>query len=343
MNVAAGLREILNGSETADEAAIKEVCFKETWGSHYGDPELWASTWVHRGDCSLIGIFWDTGLFAKTGWSDIEADIRPAAEARAAGTSEILPFRHADHRIKVIGDMACATFTETMWHVSDVDRATPMELLEHRVLERQDGRWKITHLIFVPVRNTTHDRAHIRVDVLGRVVQISPAMKAALAGSGLTISAGRLRAVRPKWDRELQAAIARMHGLTGFGPLGTDFLEGEFAGRARAREFPILLGEDEAGRQRYCMAMVQDGEVFVALDNPARIDRRLRLANVVYGLSEAQLRLAREIVGGLALPAAADKLGISPNTARTHLNRIFEKTGVNNQAALVRCLLTVGA
>ena len=76
---------------------------------------------------------------------------------------------------------------------------------------------------------------------------------------------------------------------------------------------------------------------------PARIDRRLQLANVVYGLSAAQLRLAREIVGGLALPAAAEKLGISPNTARTHLNRIFEKTGVSNQAALVRCLLTVGA
>ena len=172
---------------------------------------------------------------------------------------------------------------------------------------------------------------------------ISPAMRAALADSGLTISAGRLRAVRPKWDRELQAAIRRMHGLTAFGELGAAFIEGEVLDRADTREFPILLGEDERGGQRYCMVMVQDGEVFVALDNPARIGRRLQLANVVYGLSAAQLRLAREIVGGLALPAAAEKLGISPNTARTHLNRIFEKTGVSNQAALVRCLLTVGA
>jgi hypothetical protein len=37
-------------------------------------------------------------------------------------------------------------------------------------------------------------------------------------------------------------------------------------------------------------------------------------------------------VGGLALPAATAKLGISPNTARTHLNRIFERTGVGGQA-----------
>jgi DNA-binding CsgD family transcriptional regulator len=239
--------------------------------------------------------------------------------------------------------MACATFMETMWHISDVDRATPMELLEHRVLERHEGRWMITHLIFVPVRNISHDRAHIRVDASGRVAHVSPAMKAALAGAGLTISAGRLRAVRPKWDRDLQAAISRMHGLTGFKELGTDFLEGEYADRARTREVPVLLGDDERGGQRYCMVMIQDGDVFVALDNPARVSRRLQLANMVYGLSEAQLRLAGEIVGGLTLPAAAEKLGISPNTARTHLNRIFEKTGVNNQAALVRCLLSVGA
>jgi DNA-binding CsgD family transcriptional regulator len=343
MNLVAGLREMMNGGETADEAAIKEVCFKETWGFHHGDPELWASAWMQRDDCSLIGVFPDTGLFARTGWAEIEAAVRPFAEARAARTRECMACRHGGHWIKVIGDMACTTFRETLWHLSDVDRTTPTEALEHRVLERHDGRWKITHLIFVPVRNAAHDRAHIRVDASGRVAHVSPTMKAALADSGLTISAGRLRAVRPKWDRELQAAIRRMQGLTTFGELGAAFIEAEVMDRAAPREFPILLGEDEHGGQRYCMVMVQDGEVYVALDNPARIGRRLQLANVVYGLSPAQLRLAREIIGGLALPAVAEKLGISPNTARTHLNRIFDKTGVSNQAALVRCLLTVGA
>jgi hypothetical protein len=66
--------------------------------------------------------------------------------------------------------MACATFMETNWHISDLDRTNPVKLLELRVLERHDGRWNITHLIFVPVRNTTHDHAHIRVDASGRVM-----------------------------------------------------------------------------------------------------------------------------------------------------------------------------
>ena len=153
------------------------------------------------------------------------------------GPANSWPFRHAGHRIKVIGDMACATFTETMWHVSDVDRTTPWRLLEHRVLERHDGRWKITHLIFVPVRNTAHDRAHIRVDASGRVAHVSPAMKAALADSGLTISAGRLRAVRPRWDRELQAASPADAWIDGFSELGTAFIEGEFLDRAAPASF----------------------------------------------------------------------------------------------------------
>jgi DNA-binding CsgD family transcriptional regulator len=36
-------------------------------------------------------------------------------------------------------------------------------------------------------------------------------------------------------------------------------------------------------------------------------------------------------------------LGITANTARTHLDRIFDKTGVRTQPALVRALLSVAA
>lgn len=37
--------------------------------------------------------------------------------------------------------------------------------------------------------------------------------------------------------------------------------------------------------------------------------------------------------------AAAARCGISINAARTHLMRIFEKTGVNRQAELIKVLL----
>ena len=39
----------------------------------------------------------------------------------------------------------------------------------------------------------------------------------------------------------------------------------------------------------------------------------------------------------------ATEMKITPNTARTHLNRVFEKTGVRTQTALVRVLLSTAA
>jgi DNA-binding CsgD family transcriptional regulator len=43
---------------------------------------------------------------------------------------------------------------------------------------------------------------------------------------------------------------------------------------------------------------------------------------------------------GEALVRAADRLGISHNTARTHLQRIYRKTGTSHQGELIRLLLS---
>ena len=67
---------------------------------------------------------------------------------------------------------------------------------------------------------------------------------------------------------------------------------------------------------------------------------RLALAAAVYDLSPAQQRLATLVVEGLALTEIAERMGVTQNTARTHLKRIFDKVGVRSQSALVRVLLT---
>jgi DNA-binding CsgD family transcriptional regulator len=64
---------------------------------------------------------------------------------------------------------------------------------------------------------------------------------------------------------------------------------------------------------------------------------------VVFGLSPAQKQVAIYVAQGLPLNDISDRMKITANTARTHLNRIFEKTGVHNQPALVRVLLSAGA
>jgi len=43
---------------------------------------------------------------------------------------------------------------------------------------------------------------------------------------------------------------------------------------------------------------------------------------------------------GLGLTEAADMLGIGESTARTHLQRIFAKTGTSKQVELTRLLMS---
>ena len=58
-----------------------------------------------------------------------------------------------------------------------------------------------------------------------------------------------------------------------------------------------------------------------------------------FGLTAAEAAFAGEIVAGAGIQAAADRLQISRSTGRTHLGRIFEKTGTHRQAELVRLML----
>jgi len=81
---------------------------------------------------------------------------------------------------------------------------------------------------------------------------------------------------------------------------------------------------------------------FVETGSEGDVDERLNVAKTIFGLSEGQMLLAHRIVQGDNLTAAAETLGISKNTVRTHLSRIYEKTGINSQTALVRTLLSVG-
>jgi len=67
-----------------------------------------------------------------------------------------------------------------------------------------------------------------------------------------------------------------------------------------------------------------------------RQEERLRRR---FGLTSAEADVALEIVKGNGCTAAAARLGIGNATVRTHLLRIFEKTGVHRQAELVHLLL----
>src|SRR5690606_35590809 len=61
----------------------------------------------------------------------------------------------------------------------------------------------------------------------------------------------------------------------------------------------------------------------------------------VFGLTEAEARIASALTSGLSLTEAADRYGVTRETAKTHLNAIFFKTDTNRQSALVGLIRSV--
>jgi len=63
-------------------------------------------------------------------------------------------------------------------------------------------------------------------------------------------------------------------------------------------------------------------------------------ACAMYGLTPTETRLSMHLVRGFSLNEAAAQMRIQSETARAYLKQIFQKTGVNRQANLMRLLLT---
>jgi DNA-binding CsgD family transcriptional regulator len=53
-------------------------------------------------------------------------------------------------------------------------------------------------------------------------------------------------------------------------------------------------------------------------------------------LTPAEKRLLESLLSGRSLNESAAALGVAMTTAKTHLDNIFQKTGVNRQAELMR-------
>lgn len=63
----------------------------------------------------------------------------------------------------------------------------------------------------------------------------------------------------------------------------------------------------------------------------------------LYGLTGGELRTILAIAPGLGVKEAADLLGLTEGTVRTHLHHVFEKTGTKRQAELIKLMISAGA
>lgn len=95
--------------------------------------------------------------------------------------------------------------------------------------------------------------------------------------------------------------------------------------------FRQQLDSVDLPKRAACVALIYDEQNDHHPDLPDDLAR-------AYGLSKAEVRVCKTLLAGKTAQEAADSLNISPNTVKTHLSRIFHKTGVHSQSALLHLL-----
>jgi DNA-binding CsgD family transcriptional regulator len=155
----------------------------------------------------------------------------------------------------------------------------------------------------------------------------------ALMGDDLVIHNGRLSATERRSNQALQRLIAHVVSA----PAGSAFLAEDPVVVLRSGRRPLLI-DAMPTTTVICDAFRLTRAIIVITDlekKPVSSERRLQR---MFGLTLAEARLAALLATGLTLREASATLGITYETARTELKRVFAKLDVSRQSELVALL-----
>lgn len=178
-----------------------------------------------------------------------------------------------------------------------------------------------------------------------------------LAGVGAAVVSpdGRLRASNERFGQRLGDRITSRASKVRFADryLQARFMEALVAltSDTAARSIAIAATAERAALVIHLVPLRRSARdvfgwdgVLLLLAEPANANvPAADLLRLLFDLTPAEARLARQLLEGQTLAQAAAVLNIAEATVRVHLRRVFAKTGVSRQAELVRLLLGLGA
>lgn len=141
-----------------------------------------------------------------------------------------------------------------------------------------------------------------------------------------SLSSNEVRRVRFA-NRAAEAILARRAGLVQ-----------RMASRNHGGDLRVLVSELESGGPDE-QAVSNSVFVYEPTGGPRRLPEPL--LRQLYGLTAAEARLTGRLFMGQSLVQAARSLGVTSNTAKSTLKRVFAKCAVGSQAELVQ-LLSLG-
>ena len=184
----------------------------------------------------------------------------------------------------------------------------------------------------------TLSAAVIMTDERAQVVHCNSAGEAMLkAGSPLCTQNGQLLAAAQPATRALLTAIGQTINpidLIGSNGIGVP-LRADDGSPAIAHVLPLARDASHRDGGRATAA------VFVTPVETALPEADALIA--LYGLTPMEARVALQIAAGKRRADASAALGIAENTTKTHLDRVYSKTGAGDQSALARVVSSLAS
>lgn len=161
-------------------------------------------------------------------------------------------------------------------------------------------------------------------------------------GDGLRVVQVRLSAATVAESSTLWRLIARASDelLRGPGPSSGDSI-GALKVSRRAGATPLSVVVTPLRCRLEAPLDAQQASAAVFCSDPGRpLETPQEMLAGLYGFTPAETNLVLALLKGLDLGQAARRLSMSLSTARCHLKHVFQKTGANRQAELIRLVLS---
>lgn len=170
----------------------------------------------------------------------------------------------------------------------------------------------------------------IRLSAKGMVVEQSPeAAKLLQHGAGLRLTrSGQLIADDPPTDRRLSAALRAVVESPDPHPRALNVSQDPWV------DLLLVPASSDPGTPDHGKEAV----VYIQGDNRSLSDRHEQIAEL-FGLLPSEARFALALSRGLSIAEAAEKMGITIETARNYSKKVYAKMGARGQVDVVRFIL----
>lgn len=211
--------------------------------------------------------------------------------------------------------------------VPHLQRAFQINSYLFQVTSETNAACDILHRLFVAI---------ILVDASGKPVFINSQAETVLAaGNSLTITPQGLQA--PVW-----ADTQALYKLIFDASLLPQKTGGALSISSPSSPYPLSILVMPVNKENDFGFGIDTSQVTAALFIGTEGEEHnfsLEVLCQLYGLTQAEARLAGELASGHSMEKIAEKFKLSKNTIRTQLKSCFQKTGVNRQTELVKLVL----